>query len=123
MSLACAALIAGSVSYFVPPESLPFGACAFKRATGFSCLSCGMTRSFHAAACGELGEALRFHPLGPILLAGILFVGAIAGGEAVAGRTLAARPPKRTVVRIAAVLGSGWLLFGVVRAVIEYMKS
>jgi hypothetical protein len=42
--------------------------CLFHRWTGFDCPGCGMTRAAHAALHGRLGEALRFNPLGMVLL-------------------------------------------------------
>jgi hypothetical protein len=41
--------------------------CPFYALTDIPCLLCGMTRSFLAMGGFQLGEAFRFHPLGPIV--------------------------------------------------------
>jgi hypothetical protein len=38
--------------------------CLFRRATGLPCPSCGMTRSWNAAARLKLRDSVRFHPFG-----------------------------------------------------------
>lgn len=43
--------------------------CPFLELTGLPCLFCGMTRSWMAMGGLDMGEALRFHPLGPALFA------------------------------------------------------
>ena len=42
--------------------------CMFHRITGLHCPGCGMTRASHALLHGEVATALRFNPLGMILL-------------------------------------------------------
>ena len=46
--------------------------CPFFNATGLPCPGCGLTRSFVCLAHGHLFEALRWHPLGPVLFGGAL---------------------------------------------------
>ncbi len=41
--------------------------CLFRQLTGLRCPGCGLTRSFVFLAHGQFLEALRMHPLGPIL--------------------------------------------------------
>jgi len=43
--------------------------CLLKRLTGLPCLTCGMTRSFCALGRGQVGEAFKRHPLGPVVYA------------------------------------------------------
>ena len=43
--------------------------CAFKRATGVACATCGLTRSALALGQGRWGEALHWYPLLAILAA------------------------------------------------------
>lgn len=51
--------------------------CLFHRLTGFDCPGCGMTRATHAALHGRLGEAIRFNPLGVIVLPVVLVISAV----------------------------------------------
>ena len=58
---------------FTPPE-LPV--CGFHWITGRPCPLCGLTRAVFALAKGNLGAALRYHPLSPLaafMLAGVLW--------------------------------------------------
>jgi hypothetical protein len=48
--------------------------CLFRRTTGLPCPSCGMTRSWNAAARLKMRDSVRFHPFGLPALAGLLFV-------------------------------------------------
>jgi hypothetical protein len=41
--------------------------CASRVVFGISCPGCGLTRSFVAMARGDVGAALRFNPMGPVL--------------------------------------------------------
>jgi hypothetical protein len=109
-------------SYAVAPVYLPLGPCIIKETTGVSCLSCGMTRSFHSIAHGEWMEAFRYHLFGPVFFAGIIILGGIAAGEGLAGRTLVPRPPSRLARRAVIVLGSAWLAYGIIRAVTELLR-
>lgn len=61
--------------------------CPFYYLTGHPCPFCGGTRSFAYMWRGDMADAVRLYPLGPLLFAGT-FVGAagLAGG-AISGRT------------------------------------
>jgi len=63
------------------PSAMP--GCLFHRLTGMECAGCGMTRATYALVHGRLGEAIRFNPLGMLLLpfgvvvSGIMFFRAV----------------------------------------------
>ena len=62
-------LLATFVLYQYGPSSAGwFPGCLFHRLTGLECPGCGMTRATYAALHGRFGEALRFNPLGMIVL-------------------------------------------------------
>jgi hypothetical protein len=65
--------------------------CPFYYLTGHPCPFCGGTRSFAYMWEGDLADAVRLYPLGPLLFAGTLagVAGLVAG--AVTGRTWAPR--------------------------------
>jgi hypothetical protein len=46
--------------------------CTFRRLTGMGCPGCGLTRSFVFLAHGQLAEAFRLNPLGPVLFGVVL---------------------------------------------------
>ena len=62
------------VSIFIIPEKTKFLTCQFKQLTGYSCPSCGLTRSFHAFSHMNFQESYRFHLMGPIIYVALLFV-------------------------------------------------
>jgi hypothetical protein len=47
-------------------------ACPFRTVTGIDCPFCGMTRATLALGGGDVRGALNFHPLAPLVLAGML---------------------------------------------------
>src|ERR1700704_561126 len=67
--------------------------CPFFYLTGHPCPFCGGTRSFAYMWEGDLADAVRLYPLGPLLFAGTLAgVGGLVAG-AVTGRTWVPRFP------------------------------
>ena len=56
-----------TAAFLAPPQLVENGPvlCPFRRATGVSCPSCGLTRSWTAVAHGRFADGFRFHPLGP----------------------------------------------------------
>src|SRR5690348_8340698 len=46
--------------------------CLFHHLTGLPCPGCGMTRSVVCCAHGAWGQAVAFHPLGPLVFAGLV---------------------------------------------------
>ncbi|HKB18114.1 MAG TPA: DUF2752 domain-containing protein [Candidatus Dormibacteraeota bacterium] len=61
--------------------------CPFYYWTGHPCPFCGGTRSFAYMWRGDISDAVRLYPFGPVLFAGtIVTVGTLVGG-AITGRT------------------------------------
>lgn len=48
-------------------HDLPGPPCLFKTIFHVPCPGCGLTRSFRAIWRGDLSQAIRYHPLGPLL--------------------------------------------------------
>jgi hypothetical protein len=104
------ALILGSVlvgSRYLEPARLPV-ICAFRLVTGLPCLTCGMTRAFHAISLGHFREAVAYHPLSPVFYGLTIFHFIVASSRFLGWRTrlLAIQEPVRLMVR-----GSLGLLF------------
>lgn len=49
------------------------GMCVSRTILGVSCPGCGLTRSFVALAHGDLGHAIEWNPMGPVLFVICLF--------------------------------------------------
>ncbi len=73
-----AALILGIGALWTPSGSVVV--CPLLLLTGLPCPTCGITRSVSATLHGQLSEALRFHPLGPVvvLLAVVVLASSLA---------------------------------------------
>lgn len=61
-----------ALSRLLDPSQLTI-MCPFRRMTGLPCMTCGLTRAFHAISVGNMREAVAYHPLGPFLYGLILF--------------------------------------------------
>lgn len=60
--------------FYDPAQGGSFSLCLFRRWVGLPCPACGITRSVCVLMKGQVYDALRFHPLGPV--AALVFIGA-----------------------------------------------
>lgn len=108
-----------AVAFLMPAEGLPLTVCWFRELTGASCLTCGMTRSLHAASHGQLLAALQYHAAGPLLLLGTVAVSVLLGAEGVLGRRLRPIASVRALKNASLSLLALWIVYGIVRAILE----
>lgn len=73
-SWASALLAIFLVSIFFNPEKVSFLTCIFRRTTGHSCLTCGLSRSLYAVSHLHLQESFQLHLMGPIIYLAIIFL-------------------------------------------------
>ena len=64
MTLALGCMLLAS-RFLEPPGAI--NVCFFNLVTGLPCMTCGLTRAFHAISLGNLRDALAYHPLSPLL--------------------------------------------------------
>jgi Protein of unknown function (DUF2752) len=84
--------------------------CPFYYLTGHPCPFCGGTRSFAYMWNGDLSDAVRLYPLGPMLFAGTFAaVGALVSG-AISGRTWTPRLTSRQWRLVGIGVGSAILV-------------
>ena len=76
------------LSILINPEKTNLLTCQFNQLTGYSCPTCGLTRSFHAFSHMNFQESFRFHLMGPIIYVVLLFVLVKFSIEIVAGREI-----------------------------------
>ena len=104
--------------FLMAPGALGY-TCPFFSLTGHSCFSCGLTRSLHSAVHGDIGTALHYHLMGPLLLVVSAAWSAIWVFEAWTGAKVQLR---RGTAKIAlAGLAGLWLVFGTVRLTMEVL--
>jgi hypothetical protein len=93
------------------PDRPPPTICLLRQLTGIPCPTCGMTRSFCSLGRGDLGAALRQHPLGPPVFLGFVLLLVRSGAIALTGRPLwtgLARALAWSVLPLAAALVAAW---------------
>lgn len=61
-----AGLVGFAVARWVPVARLPFWGCTLRKATGWPCPGCGLTRTADRLAHGEFLWALHANPLGAV---------------------------------------------------------
>jgi len=59
-------------TFFIDPRDVSVLACKLKGTTGYSCPTCGLSRSFYAMANMNISEAFGYHLLGPIFYISIV---------------------------------------------------
>jgi len=112
----------GSILVFifvVPIGSLPLPVCVLREVTGVSCLTCGLTRSLHAASHGHFMEAFRFHLVGPVLIVGLAVVAMVCIAEGTGGKDMGLWGSRRLQKTVLIVLVLVWILYGLVRGIVE----
>jgi hypothetical protein len=119
-ALVAAGLIFGSaLLFFVAPEDIPLTTCEFYSLTGHSCLTCGMTRSLHAIANGDLIASFRYHLMGLAVFVVMLLSFIVLSFEAVSGKRLkidSGARGRRQVVLLFAIV---WLVYWGARLITE----
>jgi hypothetical protein len=118
--LIAAGILAALLTIFVvPPENLSLTTCAFHSLTGYSCLTCGLTRSLHAVSHGELITSLRHHVMGPVIFIGALLLFFVPAMEAIAGKRKWLPLRGRNAKIIALHIAVFWLFYWGVRIMSE----
>lgn len=66
--LGMAVLLGGvlAATCLLEPSRYP-SICVFRMLTGLPCMTCGLTRAFHALSLGHFWEAVAYHPLSPLV--------------------------------------------------------
>jgi uncharacterized protein DUF2752 len=117
--LAAASLLALGAARLLDPANAAQGPviCPFRLLTGLPCPGCGMTRAWVYLTHGDVAAAVSANPFALVALpAALLLVGATA-------LSLVRRQPPPDVgralrTRAVQLVLAGWVLFGVVRAVV-----
>ncbi|MCK5571206.1 MAG: DUF2752 domain-containing protein [Bacteroidetes bacterium] len=117
--LGAVAALGIAMVFMLAPGEIPLMSCPFHDLTGYSCFTCGLTRSLHALSNGDLLASFRFHLLGPFLLAGMLLVWVHWAIEAATGKVVRPRTPEKMGRSLLYLLAAVWGVYGFVRLVVE----
>ncbi len=112
---ASALLLILLVSLFWDPEKISLVTCFLKEATGYSCLTCGLSRSFYAASHLHLLESFGFHLMGPIIYFSLMILFLRFSFEAVARKEVRIKTDPRITKIILVSFSCLWLGFSVIR--------
>lgn len=114
----CVAIILLSiilVAIFLDPLNYSISECAIKQITGYSCPSCGLTRSFHAGANLNIAQAFAFHIIGPFLFLGVVILFLKFSIESVSGKNVQIKIKRFYIKLTVLIIGIIWLVFWIWR--------
>jgi hypothetical protein len=86
-----------------PPRQI--NVCLFNLVTGLPCMTCGLTRAFHALSLGHLRQALAYHPLSLILYSVTVFHFLVASLRLLGWRSRLISTPNRVRTMVCRTLG------------------
>jgi hypothetical protein len=95
--------------------------CPLRAVTGIPCPSCGITRALAHLERGQWAEAVRCHPLAPLVLPLALALIVMLAYELLSGRPVIANPLRRR--RDVWLLFAGLAVFQVARTVIFFLHG
>ncbi len=108
-----------AVSVYLDPIDYSISDCAIKQMTGYSCPSCGLTRSFHAGVNLDITQAFAFHIIGPLLLLGVVVLFIKFSIESVTGKTVQLKIKRLYIKTALLTIGIIWLVFWMWRVILE----
>lgn len=118
--LASLFLIGFAILLFVPSADLPVPACAFHSLTGYSCLTCGMTRSLYAAVRGDWAASFHYHLFGPAVFVGMFFFFVLFTAEAISGKRITVPINRKIKAPVFILIALIWVLYWGVRLASEF---
>jgi hypothetical protein len=86
-----------------PPQAI--NVCLFNLVTGLPCITCGLTRAFHAISLGNLRDALAYHPLSLFLYGLAAFHFLVACLRLLGWRARLLRTPRPVQTMVSGTLG------------------
>lgn len=118
--LGISALLAILLVLFISnPDKISLTKCLFHETTGYSCPSCGLTRSLYAASHFNLPESIHFHIMGPIFYFAILFLLAKFSFEIIVRKEIHLKV-EPIIIKISLFIFLGlWIIFCLIRFVRE----
>lgn len=119
LSIAAVLLLLILASVFYNPIDYKITDCSFKNISGFSCPSCGLTRSFHAGVNLDFIQAFSFHWIGPVLLLSVVFLFLKYAIESISGKAIQYKMKPVVHKLTLLVIGIVWLTFWISKLISE----
>ena len=101
------------------PEQIPLPTCYFKRLTGHSCPTCGLTHAFYDTAHFQFKSAFQHHMFGPIIYFILFMVLLKLLFETITGNYIRIRISSRLRKTLILIGIIGWLGYWLVRFIQE----
>lgn len=118
-SIALILLFILMAAVFVNPENYQISNCFIHETTGYSCPSCGLSRSFHAGANLQLWQSFGFHIMGPFLLLGTMLLFIKFSFESASGKAIEMNIKPSYVKLFLFIFGLIWAIDWIVRLIHE----
>ena len=112
-------IILFAVLYIFNPLEVGIASCSFRELTGYSCPTCGLTRSFQSLLHLQLVQSVVYHPMGIILFGGIMLTTIKFAFELSSKKTVLINRNIPFIKILFMVLGGLWLLFWIARFITE----
>ena len=117
-----ALLLVLCVLFFSNPEKIYLTKCLFHKTTGYSCPSCGLSRSLYAASHFDFLQSFQFHLMGPIIYFSILIFLTKFSFEIIVRKAIQIEIKTIIVKIIVASFIGLWGAFSLVRVITELNK-
>ncbi len=111
-----------AVPFFISPESSFLPKCYFKSFTGYSCPSCGFSRSFFAVSHLDIKEAFIMHAIAPVVYLSMLLYVLSAVFETISGSQIKLELKSYSKKGLLFSFFSLWIVFWLVRLIIEILN-
>lgn len=108
--------------YFYNPFEMNFSSCYLKEITGYSCPTCGFSRSFYSFAHLQFADAFKYHPFAMLIYFSILIYILIISIELVTNKKLIIIIPKISSKFIVFAFLIAWIIFFLLRLIIEIVS-
>ena len=99
------------LTFFIDPRNVSLLTCQFRNATGYSCPTCGLSRSFYAFANFDISGSFGFHLLGPVLYLAILSLAAKSTAEIIFDKKFKLDINPNLMKFLAAIIAGIWLVY------------
>ncbi len=107
-------------SRFVNPENSIIPQCLFHSFTGYSCPTCGLSRSLYSIANFHVFESFKHHLMGPVIASLMLLYLIRLSCEAVTGKEISIKGGSKIIKIFLGILFSIWIFYWIIKLTGEF---